>query len=1299
MFDVSDALFTIVCTEGVGALYNADEHAATRTSSPLPTPLPHAMAFQFSEGSSIPSDVIPSRPSIVSSGDEIIHDLPSTARHGLIRSTDFTQPGLQPNTPQSTETNPPLPPGFSPPQRGFSSKPQKINNDISPSRLNSNSSDAVSVVNHEFPIKVEVPRTSEESESSSRYTVYHLEITTSLKKWTVLRRYKEFDALHQSILENAGDPKSTNLPKFPAKKMFPMSSMDKATVEERRKLFHEYMKGLLTNPSIFNPHLTPSTKAIINFLDHDGTLAMQVKCFLLESKVQQLTYAYRELQQSRELTEQLAVGQTRMIDMLQQRLEALENATHTHGSHHHHHGSSQGMTERFTDDSRESSFNEGTLPRFSSEGLDQRTSNRTSERVSPATTTTTSARSSRSEQSSKQTTNQPNLTYITQPLPSPPPTTYAAAAAAANNAIKSTENLQLPPPSNRQRSSSASVDSSENDAGNSFALSETSNTFLFRNSGTIPGSLQTSLFQPGRSVSVGDNMLRNPKVDLSFNNTYNVRNTPHSTSITIPTNAAKELMMARRHSSDDGGRRTTGSFTGSENGNHLSMINDILSPSTPPSPSFAKHRANSSNNPTGRSHSTTQPSNPWGGDNSRGLAFVSSPPNAVASEFLPVNLVPKNVDMTPVDKRAQELIYILQPSPEAILHRKRVVKYTSQHIKQTLGAQCFPIGAYALKTYLPDDWLHLSAFLCQGQEQTWFIKVNEVLCKTSNSPENNNGEHKISNVNFSNEGESRAIRCTTDGVNVDMTANSIEELYQVAFLEEVDLLLGKDHLFKRSIILIKAWWLYETRAFSGQTMLASVSEFALTTMLLAIVNKYHARLQHPLQVLSMFFSVYCKLDWAMEAITVQGIVEVDGGRLGKLKEGFTNSDEILISPEMILRYQQRCGQSRINANGRTASTTSVHTSVDTALGQTPSMDGTIGDVGNSDGDLISRGNNIKFDPRIRTAMFTTGNMNIQNPLDPGENLVHSKVSERRANRFSQVLQAGAKNLQPILSHLDKEQERGNAGGFNTSVALFDNFFSNAWSRFGQGWRPDIAAAANGSGSPTNTQAEGTDGLVERLSERDSEELNVILRGDIFDGQLDTLRENLKFCSFLLEREITQSALKTLSQVVLEEKGPMPVGEIGKMLQEATANPSLSGVLKESFGGLKKFLEKFPEIFLISQDHPFNPHVYLRAGFTLSEQQQISVGSTEFLSQKTKKKTRRKGRSSQGGGVSIDSPMVSGVSSDGPSRDLMNLQRQQRQNSYSGVAGRGGGGGGAGGGGGGGLKPGANSFVPRSSSRA
>ena len=208
-----------------------------------------------------------------------------------------------------------------------------------------------------------------------------------------------------------------------------------------------------------------------------------------------------------------------------------------------------------------------------------------------------------------------------------------------------------------------------------------------------------------------------------------------------------------------------------------------------------------------------------------------------------------------------------------------------------------------------------------------------------------------------------------------------------------------------------------------------------------------------------------------------------------------------------------------------------------------------------------------------------------------------------------------------------------------------------------------------------------------------------------DGALENLMEELKFCSFLLEREITESALKTLSEVVLEEKGPMPVGEIGKMLQEATANPSLSAVLKESFGGLKKFLEHYPGVFLISQDHPFNPHVYLRSGFTAEEQQKISNGDTAFLGTKTRKKTRRK----RGGGM--DS------SSDVPSREAAMLMRQQQRqqstdgggnrsarNSYSGVASAGvnglaaevGKGNMMGGGNRAPLKPEAVSFVPRAS---
>ncbi len=63
--------------------------------------------------------------------------------------------------------------------------------------------------------------------------------------------------------------------------------------------------------------------------------------------------------------------------------------------------------------------------------------------------------------------------------------------------------------------------------------------------------------------------------------------------------------------------------------------------------------------------------------------------------------------------------------------------------------------------------------------------------------------------------------------------------------------------------------------------------------------------------------------------------------------------------------------------------------------------------------------------------------------------------------------------------------------------------------------------------------------------------------------------------------------------LLSSHGPVPVGEVGKLLQEATGNAQLPAMVKEMFGGLKKFLEAHPHLFRIGTDHPFNPLVSLQ----------------------------------------------------------------------------------------------------------
>jgi hypothetical protein len=74
-----------------------------------------------------------------------------------------------------------------------------------------------------------------------------------------LRRYKEFDVLNQAILDAVSklpSSSSISLPKLPAKKIFPMSSTDRSTVESRIVQLQEYLQKLIGESMIFNQQMT-----------------------------------------------------------------------------------------------------------------------------------------------------------------------------------------------------------------------------------------------------------------------------------------------------------------------------------------------------------------------------------------------------------------------------------------------------------------------------------------------------------------------------------------------------------------------------------------------------------------------------------------------------------------------------------------------------------------------------------------------------------------------------------------------------------------------------------------------------------------------------------------------------------------------------------------------------------------------------------------------------------------------------------------------------------------------------------
>ena len=149
-------------------------------------------------------------------------------------------------------------------------------------------------------------------------------------------------------------------------------------------------------------------------------------------------------------------------------------------------------------------------------------------------------------------------------------------------------------------------------------------------------------------------------------------------------------------------------------------------------------------------------------------------------------------------------------------------------------------------------------------------------------------------------------------IRVEVLANGTgrTDLCLLCFFQEIAELVGKNDLFKRSACLVRAWWVYEARTYipelsSVKHLKHYLSDFTIIVMLAAVFNRYHEELSSPLQVLAVFFAEYSDVDWANNAVTIQGVVPfgpspaTGGPSLPLLSRPQPNH---LVSSEMMLKY-------------------------------------------------------------------------------------------------------------------------------------------------------------------------------------------------------------------------------------------------------------------------------------------------------------------------------------------------------------------------------------------------------------
>ncbi|XP_043724677.1 uncharacterized protein LOC122671496 isoform X1 [Telopea speciosissima] len=334
------------------------------------------------------------------------------------------------------------------------------------------------------------------------------------------------------------------------------------------------------------------------------------------------------------------------------------------------------------------------------------------------------------------------------------------------------------------------------------------------------------------------------------------------------------------------------------------------------------------------------------------------------------------------------IICRIQPTVVSEQRRKAVIDYIQRLIRNYLGSEVFPFGSVPLKTYLPDGDIDLSAFSTLNAEDALANDVRGVL---EVEEQNEAAEFEVKDVQYIH-AEVKLVKCLVQNIVVDISFNQVGGLCTLCFLEKIDSLIGKDHLFKRSIILIKAWCYYESRILGAHHGL--ISTYALETLVLYVFHLFHSSLNGPLAVLFRFLDYFSKFDWDNYCISLNGPVCISALPEIVAETPGNGGSDLLLSKEFL----KRCVD-MFSAPSRGFETT----------------------------------------PRA----FPQKHLNIIDPLKENNNLGRS-VSKGNFYRIRSAFTYGARKLGRILL-LPGESIEGE----------LNKFFMNTLDRHGSGQRPDV----------------------------------------------------------------------------------------------------------------------------------------------------------------------------------------------------------------------------------------------------
>lgn len=571
-----------------------------------------------------------------------------------------------------------------------------------------------------------------------------------------------------------------------------------------------------------------------------------------------------------------------------------------------------------------------------------------------------------------------------------------------------------------------------------------------------------------------------------------------------------------------------------------------------------------------------------------------------------------------ISVRVNRFLDVCVPTSFSELRREAVFRVVASIIKRSIGAQSFCYGSFATKTYHADSVLEIGAFLVGKKETSaeWSAKLMAALCEdatraasehSSNSLEFsylsllslNPQEHPVAlpvrnisyvrpkptpigcqpppavtfTVNWPIEDPRSGLvaldtnsteRDIAPNVRVSVTLNHVAGIHTACVLEEFDHAMGRNHLFKKSLLLVRTWVDY------GVKLTETLPSRAVEVMVVFIANCFHSSIETPFDLLYRFLSYFVQFDWRKFGLCETGIIDLATGQ----KKAPIPCENYLFSPNarQVLVYCRTGAMEQPPNNPNDSQEEEQFEVVAT--------------------EALNIFDHVSWKHYRNICVDST-----ENDILALEKAFHKGLRDAELFRSAPT----AANLQALTGsawkrHIDRWKlidtqlalliDRSLSAPVTTSSGKSSSCFP-----FNSNHSPHHSSNSNNNNNSTCSMGDDTRPLVYISS---AGFLDYFKERDPLYVDMTTLRNNLEYVRFIVNSEVTELGLVAFLTQILAENGCLLIGEIGQHLRSTFGKQDWSSILKERFGGLKRFLLKHSELFYVDNDHPLNPHIYLRA---------------------------------------------------------------------------------------------------------